>query len=132
MSTEIVIADDQELMRLSFRMVIDSQPDLRITGEAGTGREAIDAAAELRPDVMLMDIRMPELDGVQATAAIMAADPDARIILVTTFDVDDYLQSAHRAGARGFLLKDAAPAQLLAAIRAVAAGGTVFPSGVAA
>jgi DNA-binding NarL/FixJ family response regulator len=128
MSTEIVIVDDQELMRLSFRLVIDSQPDLRVTGEAADGLAAIAAAIKLRPDVMLMDVRMPALDGVQATERIMAADPEARIVLVTTFDLDGYLEAGRRAGACGFLLKDTAPAQLLAAIRAVAAGATVFPA----
>ena len=127
MRTEIVIVDDQELMRLSFRLVLDSQPDLRVTGEAGCGREAIELARRLRPHVMLMDVRMPEIDGVQATREIMAADPDARIILVTTFDLDDYLRPGISAGARGFLLKDAAPSRLLATIRAVAAGETVLP-----
>jgi DNA-binding NarL/FixJ family response regulator len=131
MSTEIVIVDDQELMRLSFRLVIDSQRDLRVTGEAADGLAAIAAAIKLRPDVMLMDVRMPALDGVQATERIMAADPDARIVLVTTFDLDGYLEAGRRAGACGFLLKDAAPAQLLAAIRTVAAGGTAFPSAAA-
>jgi DNA-binding NarL/FixJ family response regulator len=128
MSTEIVIVDDQELMRLSFRLVIDSQPDLRVTGEAADGLAAIAAAIKLRPDVMLMDVRMPALDGVQATERIMAADPEARVVLVTTFDLDGYLEAGRRAGACGFLLKDTAPAQLLAAIRAVAAGATVFPA----
>jgi DNA-binding NarL/FixJ family response regulator len=127
-STEVVIVDDQELMRLSFRLVIDSQPDLRVTGEAADGRAAVALAATLRPHVMLVDVRMPELDGVAATAQIMEADPDARIVLVTTFDLDDYLEAGRRAGAAGFLLKDAAPAQLLAAIRTVAAGGTAFPA----
>jgi DNA-binding NarL/FixJ family response regulator len=131
MSTEIVIVDDQELMRLSFRLVLDSQPDLRVTGEAADGLAAIAAAIKLRPDVMLMDVRMPALDGVQATERIMAADPEARIVLVTTFDLDGYLEAGRRAGACGFLLKDTAPAQLLAAIRAVAAGGTAFPSAAA-
>jgi DNA-binding NarL/FixJ family response regulator len=131
MSTEIVIVDDQELMRLSFRLVLDSQPDLRVTGEAADGLAAIAAAIKLRPDVMLMDVRMPALDGVQATQRIMAADPEARIVLVTTFDLDGYLEAGRRAGACGFLLKDTAPAQLLAAIRAVAAGGTAFPSAAA-
>jgi DNA-binding NarL/FixJ family response regulator len=131
MSTEIVIVDDQELMRLSFRLVLDSQPDLRVTGEAADGLAAIAAAIKLRPDVMLMDVRMPALDGVQATQRIMAADPEARIVLVTTFDLDGYLEAGRRAGACGFLLKDTAPAQLLAAIRTVAAGGTAFPSAAA-
>jgi DNA-binding NarL/FixJ family response regulator len=118
-------------MRLSFRLVLDSQPDLRVTGEAADGLAAIAAAIKLRPDVMLMDVRMPALDGVQATERIMAADPEARIVLVTTFDLDGYLEAGRRAGACGFLLKDTAPAQLLAAIRAVAAGGTAFPSAAA-
>jgi DNA-binding NarL/FixJ family response regulator len=131
MSTEIVIVDDQELMRLSFRLVIDSQPDLRVTGEAADGLGAIAAAIKLRPDVMLMDVRMHALDGVQATERIMAADPEARIVLVTTFDLDGYLEAGRRAGACGFLLKDTAPAQLLAAIRAVAAGATAFPAALA-
>ena len=127
MSTEIVIADDQELMRLSFRMVIDSQEDLKVTGEAADGREAVAAAMSLRPHVMLMDIRMPGLDGVQATAQIMAADPSARVILVTTFDQDDCLEAGRRAGAAGFLLKGVAPGELLAVIRAVARGASAFP-----
>jgi DNA-binding NarL/FixJ family response regulator len=131
MSSEVVIVDDQELMRLSFRLVIDSQPDLRVTGEAADGMAAIAAAIKLRPDVMLMDVRMPALDGVQATQRIMAADPDARILLVTTFDLDGYLEAGRRAGACGFLLKDTAPAQLLAAIRAVAGGATAFPAALA-
>jgi DNA-binding NarL/FixJ family response regulator len=131
MSTEIVIVDDQELMRLSFRLVLDSQPDLRVTGEAADGLAAIAAAIKLRPDVMLMDVRMPALDGVQATERIMAADPQARIVLVTTFDLDGYLEAGRRAGACGFLLKDTAPAQLLAAIRAVAGGATAFPAALA-
>jgi DNA-binding NarL/FixJ family response regulator len=131
-STEIVIVDDQELMRLSFRLVIDSQPDLRVTGEAADGLAAIAAAIKLRPDVMIMDVRMPALDGVQATERIIAADPEARIVLVTTFDLDGYLEAGRRAGACGFLLKDTAPAQLLAAIRAVAGGATAFPSPTAA
>ncbi len=127
MATEIVIVDDQELMRLSFRLVLDSQPDLRVTGEAANGLEAVVAARRLRPDVMLMDVRMPELDGIRATQEIMALDPDARIILVTTFDLGDYLPAAIAAGARGFLLKDATPERLLAGVRAVAAGETVLP-----
>ena len=127
MSTEIVIADDQELMRLSFRMVIDSQQDLKVTGEAADGREAVTAAMRLHPNIVLMDIRMPELDGVRATAEIMAADPGARVILVTTFDQDDCLEAGRRAGAAGFLLKGVAPGELLATIRAVASGESAFP-----
>ena len=128
MSTRIVVADDLELMRLSFRMVIDSQPDLRVIGEAGTGLEAVDVVGRLAPDVVLMDVRMPTMDGVAATRAIVEADPDARIILVTTFDLDEYLDGALAAGASGLLLKDVPPARLLSAIRAVAAGEMVLPS----
>jgi DNA-binding NarL/FixJ family response regulator len=127
MPTEIVIVDDQELMRVGFRLVLGSQPDLRVTGEAGSGREAIELAQRLRPDVMLMDIRMPELNGIDAAREIMTADPGARIILVTTFDLEEYVASGRAAGVRGFLLKDAAPARLLEADRIVAAGGTVDP-----
>src|ERR1700690_1162850 len=130
MTTEILIADDQELVRLGYRMVINSQPDLKVTGEAGDGAQAITAARVLRPDVMLMDIHMPYLDGVLAARQIVHEDPGAKIILVTTFtyDYDDYLEAGLQAGVRGFLLKDATPAQLLAAIRAVKAGQLVLPS----
>lgn len=125
MATRIVLADDQELARTGLRMVIDSQPDLVVVGEAATGREAVAVMGELSPDVLLMDIRMPEMDGVQAAAAIVAADPDARIILVTTFDLDEYAHAGQLAGARGTLLKDTPPAELLSAIRAAAAGDPV-------
>lgn len=125
MATRIVLADDQELARTGLRMVIDSQPDLVVVGEAATGREAVAAMGELSPDVLLMDIRMPEMDGVQAAAAIVAADPDARVILITTFDLDEYAHAGRLAGARGTLLKDTPPAELLAAIRAAAAGAPV-------
>jgi DNA-binding NarL/FixJ family response regulator len=125
MPTEIVIVDDQELMRLGFRLVLDSQPDLRVTGEAGSGREAIELALRLRPDVMLMDIRMPELNGIDAAREIMRIDPGARIILVTTFELEEHVAAGRAAGVRGFLLKDAAPARLLEAVRIVAGGGTV-------
>jgi DNA-binding NarL/FixJ family response regulator len=125
MSTGILLADDQELMRMAFRMVIDSQPDLAVVGEAANGREAIAAAERLAPDVVLMDVRMPELDGVQATRAIVASGSAARVIILTTFDLDEYVYAALRAGASGFLLKDTQPAELLSAIRAVAAGDAV-------
>src|SRR5271170_5294104 len=125
MSITILLADDQELMRMGFRMVIESQPDLSIVGEAANGREAIERAAELDPDIVLMDVRMPELDGIEATRRIVAGDDRVRIIILTTFDLDEYSYSALRAGASGFLLKDAPPAELLAAIRAVASGDAV-------
>lgn len=120
MATEIVIVDDQELMRLSFRLVLGSQPDLRVTGEGADGIDAIELARRLRPDVMVMDIRMPRLDGVEATRRIMAEDPGARVILLTTFNAQEHAAAAAQAGARELLLKDVAPAALLAAIRAVA------------
>ncbi|MFZ0385922.1 MAG: response regulator transcription factor [Solirubrobacteraceae bacterium] len=125
MTTGILLADDQELMRMGFRMVIDSQPDLEVIGEASNGREAVDAARRLEPDVILMDVRMPESDGVQATRTIVDSGASSRIIILTTFDLDEYVYAALRAGASGFLLKDAQPAELLAAIRAVASGDAV-------
>jgi DNA-binding NarL/FixJ family response regulator len=131
MPTEIIIVDDQELVRLGFRMVINSQSDLKVTGEAGDGAQAITAARVLRPDVMLIDVRMPHVNGVQAARQILREEPGAKIILITTFDLDDYLEAALQAGVRGFLLKDATPAQLLAAIRAVKAGELVLPSSTA-
>jgi DNA-binding NarL/FixJ family response regulator len=130
MATEIVVVDDQELMRLGFRMVINSQSDLKVIGEAGNGAQAITAARVLRPDVILMDIRMPDVDGLQAARQILREEPRAKIILITTFgyDYDDYLEAGLEAGVRGFLLKDATPAQLLAAIRAVRGGELVLPA----
>ena len=125
MTTGILLADDQELMRMGFRMVIDSQPDLEVIGEAANGREAIDAAERSAPDVVLMDVRMPDCDGVQATRTIVESAAASRIIILTTFDLDEYVYAALRAGASGFLLKDAQPAELLAAIRAVASGDAV-------
>jgi DNA-binding NarL/FixJ family response regulator len=125
MTTSVLLADDQELMRMAFRMVIDSQPDLEIVGEAANGREAVAAAQRLAPDVVLMDVRMPEMDGVQATREIIGSQSDTRIIILTTFDLDEYVYAALRAGASGFLLKDTPPADLLSGIRAVASGDAV-------
>ena len=122
----IVLADDQELMRMGFRMVIDSQEDLRVLGEASTGEEALARCDELAPDVVLMDVRMPVLDGVEATRRLVAGGNPARVIILTTFDLDEYVLAALRAGASGFLLKDTPPSQLLMAIRAVAAGDAVI------
>ena len=113
MSTSLLLADDQELMRMAFRMVIDTQPDMSIVGEAGNGHEAVAAAERLRPDVVLMDVRMPEMDGVEATRLIVESASSARIIILTTFDLDEYVYAALRAGASGFLLKDTPPADLL-------------------
>lgn len=130
MSIRILLVDDQEMMRMGFRMVIESQADLSIVGEAVNGHKAIRDAAELRPDVVLMDVRMPELDGIEATRRIVAADDRVRIIILTTFDLDEYTYSALRAGASGFLLKDTPPAELLVAIRAVASGDAVIAPSV--
>ena len=124
--TRVLLADDQELMRMGFRMVINSQPDLSVVGEAATGSEAVSQVAHLAPDVVLMDVRMPALDGVEATRRIVDAGSPTRVIILTTFDLDEYVYAALRAGASGFLLKDAPPAELLAAIRAVAAGDAVI------
>jgi DNA-binding NarL/FixJ family response regulator len=125
MRTSVLLADDQELMRMAFRMVMDTQPDIEIVGEAANGREAVEAAQRLLPDVVLMDVRMPELDGVQATREIIESRSSARIIILTTFDLDEYVYAALRAGASGFLLKDTPPADLLSGIRAVASGDAV-------
>jgi DNA-binding NarL/FixJ family response regulator len=126
----VLIADDQALVRGSFRVVVDSTPGLVTVGEAGTGTEAVALARTLRPDVVLMDIRMPEMDGIEATRRIRAEpDPVPRVLVLTTFDLDEYVYAALRAGASGFLLKDAPPADLLAGIRVVAAGeGLLAPT----
>jgi DNA-binding NarL/FixJ family response regulator len=130
MPTEIVVVDDQELIRLGFRLVINSQSDLKVIGEAADGAQAITAARVLQPDLVLMDIRMPDVDGLQAARQIIGEEPRAKVILTTTFgyDYDDYLEAGLQAGVRGFLLKDATPTQLLDAIRAVKAGELVLPA----
>ena len=130
MSTSLLLADDQELMRMAFRMVIDTQPDMSIVGEATNGHEAVAAAERLGPDVVLMDVRMPEMDGVEATRLIVQSESCARIIILTTFDLDEYVYAALRAGASGFLLKDTPPADLLSGIRAVASGDAVVAPSV--
>jgi DNA-binding NarL/FixJ family response regulator len=130
MSTSLLLADDQELMRMAFRMVIDTQPDMSILGEATNGHEAVAAAERLQPDVVLMDVRMPEMDGVEATRLIVQSESWARIIILTTFDLDEYVYAALRAGASGFLLKDTPPADLLSGIRAVASGDAVVAPSV--
>jgi DNA-binding NarL/FixJ family response regulator len=125
----VLICDDQELMRAGLRMIVDSQPDLTIVGEAGDGMAAVTAATELRPDLVLMDVRMPHLDGVAATGRICAASPDTKILIITTFDLDQYAYAALRAGASGFLVKDAPADEMLVAIRGVLRGeAMVSPS----
>ncbi|SEI08643.1 MULTISPECIES: response regulator transcription factor [unclassified Leifsonia] len=121
----ILLVDDQQLVRLGFRMVLEAEQDLTVVGEAADGAQAVRLADELRPDVVLMDVRMPALDGLEATRRIVDANPAARIIILTTFDLDEYAFGGLRAGASGFLLKDARPQELAAAVRAVAAGDAV-------
>jgi DNA-binding NarL/FixJ family response regulator len=121
----LLLADDQQLLRTGFRMVLGTEPDLDIVGEAGDGVEAVDLARRLLPDVVLMDIRMPRLDGVAATRAIVAARLPVRVLILTTFDLDEYVVGALRAGASGFLAKDVRAGDLVTAIRTVAAGEAV-------
>jgi DNA-binding NarL/FixJ family response regulator len=123
----IFLVDDQSLVRAVFKLVIDAQPDMTVVGEAADGREALETLAVTTADVVLMDVRMPNLDGVQATAHLLERDGDAapRVVMLTTFDLDEYVFAALRAGASGFLLKDAQPEDLLAAVRAVATGDAV-------
>jgi DNA-binding NarL/FixJ family response regulator len=123
--TSIVLVDDQELLRMGFRMVLDAQPDLELVGEAGDGEEALEVVERLQPDVVLMDVRMPGIDGVETTRRLVERGGRSRVIILTTFDLDEYAYAALRAGASGFLLKDAQPADLLSAIRAVASGDSV-------
>jgi len=127
MNIRVVVADDQALVRRGFAMVLDHQPDIDIVAEAGTGVEAIEATRQHRPDVVLMDIRMPEMDGLSATAAILEqADWPVRIIILTTFDPDEYVYRALQAGASGFVLKDIPPENLAPAVRTVAEGGALL------
>lgn len=130
MELRVLVADDQALVRGSFRVLIDTAPGLRTVGEAGTGAEAVELAARERPDLVLMDVRMPEMDGIEATRRICADLPDVRVLILTTFDLDSYVYSALRAGASGFLLKDTPPADLLSAVRVVAAGESLLAPSV--
>ncbi|MEV7012859.1 response regulator transcription factor [Streptosporangium sp. NPDC051022] len=120
--TRVLVADDQVLLRVGLRMLVETTSDLVVVGEAGTGEQAVELSGRLRPDVVLMDVRMPGLDGLEATRRIRAANGEARVVILTTFDLDEYVYAALRAGASGFLLKDIPPADLLAAIRVVASG----------
>ncbi|HZT17026.1 MAG TPA: response regulator transcription factor [Gaiellaceae bacterium] len=122
----VLVVDDQALVRSGFRMILEERDDIDVVGEAENGREAVDAALRTSPDVVLMDVRMPELDGIEATARILAERPDARVLILTTFDLDEYVARALRAGASGFLLKDVRPTQLVDAIRVVAAGDALL------
>lgn len=123
--TTVLLADDHALVRMGFRLLLESAGDLEVVGEAGDGRAAVEQAAALRPHVVLMDVRMPGTDGIEATREIVAADPHVRVLALTTFDLDEYAFAALEAGASGFLVKDAAPTELVAAVRTVAAGDAV-------
>ena len=118
----VVLADDQRLVRSGFRLILASDPAVEVVGEAGDGREALACVRELRPDVVLMDIRMPVLDGIEATKALVREGHAARVLMLTTFDADEYVYEAMKAGASGFLLKDVDPAELVRAVRVVATG----------
>jgi DNA-binding NarL/FixJ family response regulator len=125
-TVRVVVADDQDLVRTGLAMILDAQPDLDVVGVAADGREAVAVAGRTAPDVVLMDVRMPVLDGVAATREILAARPATHVLVLTTFDLDEYVLGALRAGASGFLVKDAPRASLLAAVRAVATGDVLL------
>ena len=128
MSIRVLLVDDHALARTGFRMVLDAEPDIEVVGEAANGRQAIHSAGRLHPDVVLMDVRMPELDGIAATREI--ASETTKVLILTTFDLDDYVYDSLAAGASGFLLKDAGPDQLTEAIRVVAAGDALLAPSV--
>jgi DNA-binding NarL/FixJ family response regulator len=126
----VLIADDQALMRAGFRMIIEAEPDLEVVGEATTGHEAVAEAGRLRPDVVLMDVRMPEMDGIEATRRLLEGNHDTKVLMLTTFDLDEYVFEALRAGASGFLVKDVPPEELVAGIRSVASGDSLLAQSV--
>ncbi|ELP68175.1 response regulator [Streptomyces turgidiscabies] len=128
--TTVLIVDDQTLQRLGFRMLLEAEPDMSVVGEATNGGEAVRKAAELRPDVVLMDVRMPGMDGIEATRRIVESGGRSRVLVLTTFDLDEYAYDALCAGASGFFLKDARPEELVVGIRAVAAGDSVICPGI--
>ena len=130
MTVRVLLVDDQPLLRLGFRMVLESEADLEVVGEASDGAQAAAMTAALVPDVVLMDVRMPVVDGIEATRRIVAAGAASRVLVLTTFDLDEYVYAALRAGASGFLLKDVPPAELVSGIRAVAAGDAVVAPAV--
>jgi DNA-binding NarL/FixJ family response regulator len=126
MTIRVLVTDDQSMVRAGLRMLLSGEPDIEVVAEAGNGLEAIAEAVRLHPDVVLMDIRMPEVDGIEATRQILAADASARVLVLTTFDLDEYVVQALGAGASGFVLKDDPPEQLIAAVRTVAAGDALL------
>jgi DNA-binding NarL/FixJ family response regulator len=125
----VLVVDDQRLVRTGFRVILDSEPDITVVGEAGDGAEAVKLNRELRPDVVLMDVRMPNIDGIEAARRIIASSP-ARVLILTTFDADEYVYGALHSGASGFMLKDAPPDQLVAAVRAAAAGNALIDASI--
>jgi DNA-binding NarL/FixJ family response regulator len=128
--TTVLIADDQPLQRMGFRMLLDGTPGMNVVGEASAGAEAVRMVEGMRPDVVLMDVRMPGMDGIEATRRITGAGSRTRVLILTTFDLDEYVYAGLRAGASGFLLKDARPEELIAGIRAVASGDSVVAPGL--
>jgi DNA-binding NarL/FixJ family response regulator len=130
MSLGVLIVDDQALVRAGFRMILEAEEDMEVVGEAADGREAVAEARRLRPDVVLMDVRMPDVDGIEATRRLLGDFADAKVVMLTTFDMDEYVYDALRAGASGFLLKDVPPEQLIAGIRAVASGDALLAPSV--
>jgi DNA-binding NarL/FixJ family response regulator len=126
----VLVVDDQALVRAGFRMILEAQPDIEVVGEAADGREAVERAAALRPDVVLMDVRMPRRDGIQATAELARAASTARVLILTTFHIDEYVYEALKAGASGFLLKDVDPPDLVSAVRGVAQGDALLAPAV--
>ncbi|MFJ8881724.1 response regulator transcription factor, partial [Streptomyces albidoflavus] len=126
----VLIADDQQMVRQGFAVLLNTQPDIRVIGQAVDGLDAITRVADLLPDVVLMDIRMPELGGIEATRRITAATPGTKVLVLTTFDLDEYVYEALRAGACGFLLKDASADQLAEAVRVIAAGDALLAPGI--
>ena len=132
MTIRVIVADDQHLVRTGLRMILDAQPGIEVVGEAADGREAVALARELRPDVCLFDIRMPDMDGIEATQLLAGAEVDdpPAIVIITTFDLDEYVHAALKAGARGFLLKDAGPELLVQAIHAAANGDALIAPSV--
>jgi DNA-binding NarL/FixJ family response regulator len=128
--TRVVVADDQALIRAGFRMILDAEPDLEVVGEAATGLEAVEVVARTLPDVVLMDVRMPDLDGIAATRQVVGAGGPTKVLILTTFDLDDYVHEALRAGASGFLLKESPPEQLVSAVHTVVSGDAVLAPGV--
>jgi DNA-binding NarL/FixJ family response regulator len=130
MSLGVLIADDQALVRAGFRMILEAEDDIEVVGEAADGKDAVAEARRLRPDVVLMDVRMPDVDGIEATRRLLCDGTVTKVVMLTTFDMDEYVYDALRAGASGFLLKDVPPEQLVAGIRAVASGDALLAPSV--